>query len=252
MFMRKVLIIHLLLPFFTHAQITIAKMPEGKPPEEPVVTETLQQIIIKYSFMAPKLWESWYKTHNYYFKSISSGDALLNIDDTIRKNNNSIYSFYRKYAEKFIGDVKNIDGHPTNFLSHIMHYSVAKSSKDENILLFPTFAIESTFNTLRLTEKQRASSAITSYALPILKKINNYIIPGISKIGIALTYGSNNLLSDNLADLKAEWICLISPLPIIEKFNNNEISSDELIGASDIYLKSRNDEKANKILITLE
>jgi hypothetical protein len=110
------------------------------------------------------------------------------------------------------------------------------------ILLFKNMASQNKYNTLRLDSKQRAGKTIGMAILPSLQFFHLlYPIKEIKYYGMIVGYGSENFLNKDKPenDLSGEAIAVIVTSAQCERFTKGEITDQELIDTSDVYLNDR-------------
>ena len=107
-------------------------------------------------------------------------------------------------------------------------------------LIVNSVYFETTYNTLKLTSKQRVAKIITIYLLPAIKDMaENFHFKEIKYFGISGVYGSKDFSEESELSKKAEYAGIIISAKLIKKFIDNKISEDELINASEIYISDR-------------
>jgi hypothetical protein len=106
-----------------------------------------------------------------------------------------------------------------------------------------SIASDTVFNTLKLNEYQRASKLITQIIFPYIKKLReNLKGSSFEYFIIGLCYGSKNFLEKSeVLNLKSEMLITIFSLKDISLFAEGQITDQDLIDKSVIYLSGRDD-----------
>ena len=118
----------------------------------------------------------------------------------------------------------------------------ARHRDDGIVLMLKNIISPNKYNTIRLDSKQRAAKTISSAILSSLqhfrvlfsnKEINYY--------GMIVGYGSENFLNQGKynSDLMAEAVGVIVSADQCKRFVNGEITDDELIDSTDVYVADR-------------
>lgn len=168
----------------------------------------------------------------------------LDISLGIELRSKKTFELIKKYRNKFDSTFK--DFHYTNAESFIYFHKIALPihfglfNNTELSLIFSSVVSDKVYNTLKLTPKQRASKAITTYILPALKIIaNNFTTKEIKYIGISCVYGSKDFGDDDPNATKGEFVSFLAPSNLIKKYASNDISEEELVKAAEIYISDR-------------
>ena len=107
-------------------------------------------------------------------------------------------------------------------------------------LLITDVATDKVYNTLRTTIKSRASDILNSCMLPELEYLNRGLKDmEIEHFGIIVSYGSKNFLDEYDLSLKGEALCLIVSKDECSKFVDGEITDNELLDNSHIFISDR-------------
>jgi len=107
-------------------------------------------------------------------------------------------------------------------------------------LIITDVATDKVYNTLRTTSRSRASDILNSNILPELNDFNRGLKDtDIDIFGIIVSYGSKNFLDDYDISLKGEALCFIVSKDDCGKFVNGEITDNELLDNSHIFLSDR-------------
>ena len=106
-----------------------------------------------------------------------------------------------------------------------------------------SLASDTVFNTLRSNEYQRASKMITQIIFPYIKELHeNLKGSSFEYFIIGLCYGSKNFMEKSDAlNLKSEMLITIFSLKDISLFGEGQITDQDLIDRSVIYLSGRDD-----------
>lgn len=113
--------------------------------------------------------------------------------------------------------------------------------------------IDNVYNTLKLTSKQRATKVLTTYILSSLKSYaKSFNDNEIKYFGMTCIYGSKDFSDESPLATKAEFLAFIAPVSLIRKYVSGDLTEDELVNTSDIYVCDRDmvtDIKKIKIII---
>lgn len=128
-------------------------------------------------------------------------------------------------------------------------------SNDTNItLVIRGIHLEVVYNTLKLTSRQRATKALTTYIIPSLHKITeNFTAQEVPYLAISATYGSKDALDKSVLGLKSEVLMVIIPTVKAAAFANGSLTEDELVDGMEIYLCDRDMiTEMKRVKLTLE
>jgi len=126
---------------------------------------------------------------------------------------------------------------------------------NESIVLLGPLALDTVFNTLRTTARERAATVVTSEALPALKSLVAAIgtTDVFPRLAVTVVYGSKNLAGQSdVLNLKAEAVTIIAPRLLLLGFSKGELTEDEVVEKSDIFLMDRDDTGLKKIRLLLK
>lgn len=116
-------------------------------------------------------------------------------------------------------------------------------------------ASDTVFNTLKLDEYQRAGKVITKILFPYVKDLHNNLKGSSFKYFIvSLCYGSKNFIEESeVLNLKSEMVIAIFKFKDISLFAQGQITDQDLIDKSSIYLSGRDDiAESRRIKINLQ
>ena len=158
-------------------------------------------------------------------------------EEFAKKPNNSQYltdslkqhicSFYRN-----IGYVEDV-----SVVKYLMRPDFAINSAGDTCVYVGSFSLDVTFNTLRSSEVERAKNTIDRVFLPIvLKTIDDLSKMGHKYIMMAAGYGKRDFSESYSHDDGACVICIFSIVDL-KDFAGLEMSSDELLHKSSVYIK---------------
>lgn len=166
-------------------------------------------------------------------------DAFKQYCDTLSEKPNpyvqykdAISSIYMQW-DKVFGSYKpvfinNEEGNPI-----LCDYKNASKA-----LIFQTLAYSSTFNVLKLKERDRALMMATDILIPTISEVAKKIPTAIKYYGAAISYGSKDF-SDKNEFSKSEWLLIVVPTNLAKDYSGGYITEDELLEKSDIYLSPR-------------
>ena len=221
------------------------------------ITKDFNNILSANSTSMPIHWISYWKNQNDYEKPLTPDAEIMNIEEKVQSNKlTTVDNYYAPYAEKIIENISDYGSQKATYFPQETAFIVCKYNIDNKGLLLITGASSgSVFNTLKLTTKQRAARTLQENILPAVRllALDNLKITGINYLGICFTYGSKDFLKDeDASDLKPEYLCVVFPIELLSGFINNNVSADDLILKSGIFLKDRDALTANKISLTLD
>lgn len=159
-----------------------------------------------------------------------------NINRILQKNTTK--ASYLPPAKKtalmqYYNNIKSIDDVYLSKLS--FDVSFAKDSNDKICIYAGSFFYYARYNTERTTEIERAKDAINSALIPILQQSGKYLIE-IQYDYVLIGMGYLTKQPQESSSEGAAIYCII-PTKDIDNFLSLEISSDELIKNSKIYIK---------------
>jgi hypothetical protein len=156
-------------------------------------------------------------------------------------NKNSVVESHKTSLSKFFRSIQFNGDEEIKFLgSETPPIEVA--NKDGQLCLIITdFACTKVYNTLRLTEKQRAAKILISYILPIWSKVDEALYD--SKIPfycVCYFYGSRDFSDESFLPRGSEEIlAMIVSRENVHEFANGKISQEKLIHLSELYIGSK-------------
>jgi hypothetical protein len=108
-------------------------------------------------------------------------------------------------------------------------------------LIITGIASESVYNTLQTTSKSRAAVVIQSMIIPTLRYfVEAFHGSGVGRYGMCVTYGSKDFLDQtSYRSLEPETVAFVTPATAAARFVGGQITEDELLDASDVYLSDR-------------
>lgn len=120
--------------------------------------------------------------------------------------------------------------------------------KDDLAFIISTVEFAFTLNSLNLDETNRAKKILKEYNLPLLNSFkNNFKESNIKYFGLSTAYGVRNFLSEKDSDTKVEVVSFVFTIDNLNKYLNGEISDNEFIKISDVFLKSKGSYQFKKI-----
>jgi hypothetical protein len=110
----------------------------------------------------------------------------------------------------------------------------------ETSVIVQNVYIDNVYNTIQLTSKQRATRVMTGYILPELASIAE-AFPGeeIKYYGMTCIYGSKDFTDKSKFALRGEFVGFIAPSKIIKQYIAGDITEDDLVSASSIFISDR-------------
>lgn len=169
---------------------------------------------------------------------VPTGRLASYIDSNFEKT----IASYKKSSYLTIEDKKSLLNYYKNighiddiYLNNLMFgVGLAKNTKEEICVYAGCFFYNKVYNTNRLTELERAKDVIESAILPILQKAGTYIT-NISHQYIMI--GMGYITKSPYEGENGGAVYCIIPTKDILEFNSLEITSNELIRNSRVYIK---------------
>ena len=121
-------------------------------------------------------------------------------------------------------------------------------------LIISGIYIDKNYNIQTLTSKQRSANVITSYFLPKFRNLVSSLSENeVKYFGMACVFVSRDFSDKSYVSASAEFVSIIAPKNLITKYVAGDLSEDELISSSDIYICDRDMKGAiKKIKISIE
>jgi hypothetical protein len=151
--------------------------------------------------------------------------------------------FSRKYsseAQRFFASL-NMLGKNVPTFTYSTGLPIQYVNDDGKLLILViNIAIDTVFNTLRLTPKERAAKVIEANVLPVLSDLREaFAVAKPNEVGIVVTYGSRDFSVDSELEAEPESVCLIAKVADVGAFANAKISDVELVSRSSVLLRDR-------------
>ncbi len=184
----------------------------------------------------------------------STEKLLLDFDEYMKSptsSNKILFKTYQKRIEALIHNMKSFFDINT-YLYEKFPIKFIKYKNNSLAALFTGICSSDTYNTFKLTSRQRASKVITSMVLPVIKLFNGYFDSEIKYYGVSVCYTCKDFSSESASTYDGEVLYFISPTQIIKKFKNGDITEDEIVQKSDIFIYDNESLGLKKVKITLE
>ncbi len=211
------------------------------------------------------LWDLYGNYHDQKNAPTKAENVLGDIDKYLTNNKPGFYSEYdliKKYRDnidqsfqwlKLLGSDqlgeffyhKDI-ALPVHFFNYGLDTSLA--------LIISTAFIDKIYNTIKLTSRQRATKVVTTYLLPAIQQVaKNFKDGEVKYFGFTAVYGSKNALDNSVLALQAEFVGIVIPAQLINKYATGDITEDELLQGADVFSSDRDMvAEVKKIKITVE
>jgi len=160
-----------------------------------------------------------------------------NYSDTITYKQSKEY-LYRNNIISFYNSLKYSN---ILFWPNTPSVDFLKFKNNENLLLFRGIFVDNIYNSRTLKDKDRANKCVKEYLSSIIKKIPPIKINNIRWYGFIISYGKKDFLDDSAFALEGESIVLILPINRITLFSDSQITLEELVNDSDIYIENLTD-----------
>jgi len=107
------------------------------------------------------------------------------------------------------------------------------------------------YNSSKLNAKEMASEELLNAAIPILKILaNNFSTTNITYVGVSVAYGYKSAF-DETYDTESASITIIAPISKINLFAKGQITDNDLLKYSDVYILNRGKNNIGLQKITL-
>jgi hypothetical protein len=148
----------------------------------------------------------------------------------------SLYITYRPILANWFQHVGVLDAGNARFVFRANIPVEFLENNKEAALLFPPISTGTVFNSLRTTERTRAATGLTDFVLPLLRRMPSEMDDGqVKLIAVAAIYGVRDFL--NSADVPSgEAVCIVVDISTALRFAKGDITDDEFVAASDVYL----------------
>ena len=168
------------------------------------------------------------------------------------------YNYVLKFdnnIRSLIKELKFIGNERVEFHCSDVWIPIEFAQKDGQLVFILTnIATTRIFNTLRTTAKERAAKIGNSMVLPAIKYFDsNFRNMGIPYYGIMISYGTDDFSKERLAPKReAEILAFIFSQGASSKFIAGEITDDEFVGISEIFLQDHLMREFRKVKISFE
>jgi hypothetical protein len=127
------------------------------------------------------------------------------------------------------------------------------STRDGRLcLIIDNFASTTIYNTLRLTNKQRAAKVLDTFVLPILHKLDKSLYESdIPCYCIVYFYGSKDFTYESATAITPEVLMLIVNRDDCHEFARGTLSQEKLLSRSELFIGS-SDEKPRRVDIVID
>lgn len=107
------------------------------------------------------------------------------------------------------------------------------------------------YNTLRLETKERAAKEIVATVLPAIKQFRGINVPEVRGFGVVVIYGTRDFSAPDSTP-EPEAVALVASVENCRKLDQSEITEEDFVAASDIYLVDKDSFDARKVKISLD
>lgn len=164
---------------------------------------------------------------------LSSAQTVAELSDTSK-----VKTMPLKYKDALTSIYTAISDKPTPlFLPPYSQVPILLPYKDGNTLIISPLVHLISYNTLQLSDRERAFKAIKSVLFPVIYRVANSIKTDIKYIGFSICYGAKDF-SDKYASADSEFALIVVPVSAIKDFAATHISEDELLKCSDVYISN--------------
>ena len=125
------------------------------------------------------------------------------------------------------------------------------AEKDGSLVLLETcVASDNVYNTLRLSAKERAAKEIDATVLKAMKEFRNLSLPEVKSFGVVAEYGTRDF-SEHDSRPKPEMVTLIASVSNCRKLDQLEITEEDFVALSDVYILENAFGEVRKVKISL-
>jgi hypothetical protein len=126
------------------------------------------------------------------------------------------------------------------------------ASKDNGLVLVEaSVGSDNVYNTLRLETKERAAKEIVATILPAIKQFRGINVPDVKSFGVVAIYGTKDFSApDSIPE--PEVVALVASVENCRKLDEAEITEEDFVASSDIYLVDKDSADARKVKISLD
>ena len=178
----------------------------------------------------PSVIALWLRTfdHQHFDK------GRLNLDDEDFR----LITQHQQLLNKLFSDLNDVLGKRRILYFSLNGLPLRFATQDSDIVLIASSLVaDKVYNTLKTTARSRAKSATQSMILPVIPQFTkNLTSSGIQRFGVVAAYPFRNFVSDKSWDTKQEQVALVTTVSLANKFVNGEVTEDEFLDRSDIYL----------------
>lgn len=170
--------------------------------------------------------------------SILAMDAFINYVDTLKDKTSPLVLNKNNIKEVYNSIENNARSYKVSFIGYSKGVPSILPFKDSKALLFHSLIYGSTFNTLQLNERDRATRIATEIIIPAIKQIAQKTPATIKYIGCSACYGSKDF-SEKTETAKSDFLLIIVPVSLVKEYISCYITEDDFLEKSDIYLSTR-------------
>jgi hypothetical protein len=159
---------------------------------------------------------------------------------------------HRTALSKFFTSLNSLGKEEVYFL-HSQWLPIKVASKDDApCMVFTNFASTNLYNSLRLTEKQRAAKVLDTLVLPILQKLDDSLYDSeIPHYCIVYFYGSQDFSQKSRLSIRPEVLVLVISREICHAFAKGKLSQEKLLSRTEVFIGSE-DVKPRRVDITID
>ena len=126
------------------------------------------------------------------------------------------------------------------------------ASKDNGLVLVEaSVGSDNVYNTLRLETKERAAKEIVATILPAIKQFRGINVPDVKSFGVVAIYGTKDFSAPDSTP-RPEVVALVASVENCRKLDQAEITEEDFVASSDIYLVDKDSADARKVKISLD
>lgn len=177
----------------------------------------------------------------------TSENMSADFDKFITKSENKQSPFFN-YRSAINSIFQSFDG--LYFYSDLP-IEILKYKNEQDCIYFNTVYYDKTFNTVSTTSRQRVSRVIQALVFPKVNALDGKFKSPIGYCGISACYSIKDFTNE-YSSPREEFMYFIIPLSAITQYATGNITQEELVDKSDIFLSTDGTSNLSKIKVVLE
>jgi hypothetical protein len=126
--------------------------------------------------------------------------------------------------------------------------------ENDTCLLLVNVAIDTVYNTIKLSAKRRASEVVRTVCLKLLEDFDRSLFDtDVERYGVVVFYGSKNFLDRSVTATEPEAVCIVVSRNDSHEFLAGKTTADQLLRNSAVFISDRDAVyKFSRVELTLE